>query len=481
MRKVQAAVGWSAVDVVVRNGVGFGVTIILARLLTPEDFGTIAILGIFLGIATLFIDGGFGEALIQSRSVTHKDESSVFFFNLAMGALISILLCLLAPWIASFYGLPNLRAIIVAMALRLFVSAFGSIHNALLMKKLEFSVIATVGGVSTVISGISGVTAALAGLGVWSLVIQAWTASVVTVILFWWLHSWRPALTFDSASIRRFFRFSGWLLVSGFMYQSYGNVYSMVIGKVHTAQDAGFYGQAHRLQQLVATILTRIVARVAFPAFSAANTDEAKLRRGMSKALTVTMFASVPMALSMSLFAEPIVRLLFGAQWFPAVPVLQVLGLSAMFVPMQMINISMLKALGRSDLNVRVMAIKFVSGLALLFLASPYGIVAIAWAFVVSYVFNLFVNTHYTRVLLDYGTIRQLREVVPYILAALPMIGIAYLFQSVLGLQHLELLVTALPAGLVGYLLMCRLFRLKALEQIVGIVSRRASPSIPDV
>ena len=465
--------GWSAIDVLFRFGLGFGVTVVLARILVPEDFGAIAMLGIFTGIASLFIDGGFSQALIQNQSTTHEEESSVFLFNLLMGVLISIGLCLLAPVIAKFYGMPILRSLTFAMAANLALNALGSVHNALLVKKLGFSVLAKVGAIATSIGGVFGISAAVLNMGVWSLVIQIWVTSVVTVALLWLWHPWRPALVFQFSAIRRHFGFSGYLVISNLMYRIYGNLFAMVIGKVHSAQDAGFYGQANKLQQVASMVLTTVVSRVAFPMFSEADGDKERLRRGLAKALGATLFVSVPVALSLSLFAEPVVLILFGEKWRQAIPVVEVLGLSAMFMPMQMLNISVLKAMGRADLNFRVMVIKFVTGLALLLLAAPLGIVAIAWAFVLSNLINIFANTYYTNVLLAFGPLRQAREVGGYFLAALPLILVVIVFREIIGLRNWGLILTALPLGLLSYLIACRIARMAALDLVWQLIRRR--------
>lgn len=475
MSKVHSAVGWSAIDIMFRNGLGFVVTMILARILMPEDFGAIAMLGILTSIASLFVDGGFSQALIQNQSVTASDESSVFFFNLAMGGVISLGLCLLAPWVAVFYEMPSLRLITMAMAANLFLNAFGSVHNALLTKKLGFSVLAKVGATATLLGGVSGITAAVLGLGVWSLVIQIWVCSCVTVALLWFWHPWRPLMTFQFSAIRHHFRFSGYLVLSGLMYRIYGNLFALVIGKAHSVQDAGYYAQASKLQQLASTILTAVVSRVAFPSFSAANDDHDKLRRGLSKALGVTMFVSVPVSFSISLLAEPIVLLLFGNQWLPSVPIVKVLGLSAMLMPVHMLNISVLKAMGRSDLNFRVMLVKFIVGISLLLAASPMGLVAIAWAFVLSNVINFFVNTYYTKNLLSFGAARQIKIVWGYIAAAVPLALVIMMFQGIFGSQNSVLILVALPLGLMSYLISCMLLRLSAIDEIRQIVRQRRS------
>ena len=472
MSKIRGAVAWSALDVMFRSGFGFIVTVILARILMPEDFGIIAMLAIFMSLASLFVDGGFTQAIIQSQLVTHEDESSIFFFNLVMGAVFAIILCILAPWIASFYGQPILKNITMVLALNLFIGAFGSVHNALLSKKLDFKKIAKVGGIATLFSGMIALIAAWTGMGVWSLVIQSLSVTLLTSVFFWRVHAWRPLWFFSWHSIRKHFGFSGYLMISSFMNRVYGNIYGMVIGKAYSAQDAGYYTQAYTLQQLPITILTRVLSRVAFPVFSASNEDRDKLIRVFSKTLAATIFISVPVSVLMMLLSEAIVLFLFGDKWLPAAPVLQVLSLTAMLIPLQMINISLLKALGRTDLNVRVMIIKFITGLTMLFLASSYGLVAIAWAFVLANIVNTFANTFYINKLLDYGLVKQLRIVLPYVFASIPMVIVVEVFRNMVGLQGNMLLLISMPIAAMTYLVMCKIFQLEAIDYLLTMFKK---------
>ena len=398
-----------------------------------------------------------------------------------MGLLIGLALCLAAPWVAAFYHEPVLREITYAMALSLVINAFGSVHTSLLTKSLNFKVIAKVGTTASVLSGLIALLAAYNGLGVWSLVLQTLSASVLSVVMLWLWHPWRPSWAFSLQSVKSYWGFSGYLMLSGLLYRVYGNVFAMVIGRSYSAQDAGVYSQAQRLQKLPIDLLTSVIARVAFPVFSSSSEDKEKLVRGLSKALALTMFMSVPVAVWLLLLAEPLILTLFGSKWLPSAAVLQVLSLAAMFMPMQMLNVSMLKALGRTDLNVRIMIIKSVLGLGFLWLAIPYGIVVIAGAFSLSAVINVFINTHYTNKLLAYGIWRQLKDISSYILAGIPMVLIIVSVKMLFSLSvQMELLTAVLLSGS-GYLLVCWVARLGALEILLKIVKKEKSLDMTSV
>ena len=411
--KITQAVTWSAIDIFLRYGVGFFVMVWLMRTLEPAAFGKIAMLAIFTSMASLFIDGGLSQGLIQRQNATHTDESSIFYLNLLMGLLVGLILCLAAPWIAKFYHEPILQDITYVMALSLFVNAFGSVHTSILTKNLNFKVIAKVGTVVSILSGGVALLSAYNGLGVWSLVLQTLSASFLSIILLWLWHPWRPRWAFSLQSIKVFWKFSGYLMLSSFLYRIYGNIFAMVIGRSYTAHEAGFFSQAQRLQKLPMDLLTSIITRVAFPVFSSSAGDKEMLVRGLSKALALTMFMSIPVAVFLLLLAEPLVLTLFGEKWLPSAPILQVLSVAAMLMPIQMLNISMLKALGRTDLNVRIVVIKFLLGIGFLWVVIPYGIIAIAAAFSLSAVINVFINTYYTKKLLNYGGWQQIKGILP--------------------------------------------------------------------
>ena len=415
------AVFWSGADVFMRQGLQFFVSILLARLLSPEDFGVIAMLYVFIGVAGVFVDSGFSSALIQCQDTTATDESTVFFFNLAMGAMVAIVLCVAAPWIAIFFGLPILQGLSYVMALNLFIGAFGSIHGTLLTKALNFKVTMKVGGVATLFSGMLAIVLAWRGFGVWSLAWQQLMSSLITVVLLWCWHPWRPRLTFNLLSLRRLFRFGGFLMISGLLDTLYTRMYVVLIGKLFTTRDLGFYTRAESTQQLPLGILTNVLSRVAFPVFSAAATDPDKLARGLRKALMIIMLLNIPTMLGLAVVAEPLVVTLFGAKWLPSVPFLQVLCLAGVLWPLHVINLNALMAQGRSDLFFRIEIIKKCVGVFFLVLASQHSVMAIAWARVFAGVFAFFINAHYSGVLLSYGPWRQLRDITPFGLVAMSM------------------------------------------------------------
>ncbi len=430
--KSLSAIFWSGADVFLRQGLQFFVSILLARLLSPEDFGVVAMLYVFISLAAVFVDSGFSSALIQRQDTTITDESTVFFFNLGMGAMVAIALCLAAPWIAIFFELPILQNLTYVMALNLFIGAFGSIHTALLTKALNLKTIMKVGGVATLFSGLTAIVLAWRGFGVWSLAWQTLMSSLITVVLLWWWHPWRPHWVFNQHSLRRLFRFGGFMMVSALLDTLYTRLYAVLIGKLFSSKELGFYTRAESTQQLPVNLLANVLNRVAFPAFSAAALEPDKLARGLQKALLMIMMLNIPAMLGLSVVAEPLVVTLFGVKWLPSVPFLQVLCLAGVLWPLHVINLNALMALGRSDLFFRLEIIKKCVGLPLLVLASLHSVMAIAWIQVFLGVLGFFINAYYSGVLLGYGPWRQLRGILPFGLVGMVMALIVWLVGQLL-------------------------------------------------
>jgi len=456
-----------------RQGLQFFISILLARLLAPEDFGVIAMLYVFIGLAGLFIDSGFSSALIQRQDTTHTDESTVFFFNLGMGALMALALCAAAPWIATFFELPILQNLTYVMALNLFIGAFGSIHNTLLTKTLNFKTIMKVGGVATFCSGLLAIAMAWWGFGVWSLAWQTLLSSLITVSLLWWWHPWRPHWEFSLLSLSRLFRFGGFLMLSGLLDTVYTRLYAVLIGKFFSARELGYYTRAESTQQLPVSILTGVLNRVAFPVFSEAAVDPQRLARGLRKVLVAIMLLNIPAMLGLAVVAEPLVVTLFGAKWLPCVPFLQVLCLAGVLWPLHVINLNALMAQGRSDLFFRIEVIKKVVGVVLLVLASLHSVMAIAWLRLLLGVFSFFINAHYSGVLLGYGPWRQLRDILPYGGVAMVMaVSVGWAGHALHWPPAAELVALSV-LGATFYWVACRWLRLAAFDEVITMIRRR--------
>ncbi|MCX7088113.1 MAG: lipopolysaccharide biosynthesis protein [Methylococcales bacterium] len=472
---------WSGADIFMRQGLQFCVSIALARLLSPEEFGTIALLYLFTGIATAFVDSGFSTALIQRQVVTHTDESTVFWFNLAIGALVALGLWALAPFIATFFSLPILMPLTGLLALNIFLSAVGSIHGTLLTKHLNFRVQMKIGGFATLISGTLAITMAWYGYGIWALAAQTLAATSVTTLLLWCLSPWRPAWVFSTKSVRQLFGFGSYMLASSLLDIIYNRAYTVLIGHFFGVRELGFYNRADGTKQLPVGILTSIMARVALPIFSAAAQDKAQLRRGVQLALRGMMLINVPMMLGVAATAESLVLTLFGVKWLPSVSFLQVLSLGAVLWPLHVINLNVLMAQGHSHLFFRLEVIKKLLGTALLVAGTYYGVMGIAWSQVVFGVLAFFINAYYSQRFLGYGVFAQTRDFLGVLVISVLMAFAVYWVSIHAYLLPLHLLpavqlLLLIAIGLIIFVGLALVFRLTALRDVIGLIKRRKAP-----
>jgi teichuronic acid exporter len=465
---------WSAADVFLRQGLQLLVTIVLARLLSPEEFGTVALLSLFIGLSSVLVDSGFSSALIQKQNTTHEEESTVFWFNLAVGIFATMALCLAAPYIAAFYDKPILTNIVYATSLIIAVNASGSIHVALLTKRLDFLTQMKIGTIANSVSGVLAIFLAWQGFGIWSLVAQALSSSVLSSLLVWRLSSWRPKLQFEWASARGLFGFGGYMLTATLLDTLYSKGYSLLIGKFYGTRELGFYSQAENTKQFPANILSSILLRVAFPMLSAIANEKAKLQRATQLAIRSTMLLHIPMMLGLALVAGNFIKVMFGNQWLPAAHVLQVLCIAGIFWPLHAINVNVLLAQGHSKLILKLQIIKSILGIALLIIGARFGIMGIAWS-QVAFSFSCFLlNTHYTEIHLHYGPIQQLRDNLPVLLACIPMIIAVHILETYWEAVPIIKLITLVSLGAALFFGISYLTGIAALKDIQDLFSKKS-------
>ncbi len=466
---------WSAADVLLRQGLQLLVTIILARLLSPEEFGTIALLSLFIGLSTVIVDSGFSSALIQKQDATHTEESTVFWFNVAAGSLLTLVLWLSAPYIAAFYAKPGLTNIIYVISLVIAINSFGAIHVALLTKRLDFVTQLKIGTFATVISGIAAVILAWQGFGIWALVAQALISSLLNNLLLWTFNSWRPELSFRFSSARQLFGFGGYMVAATLLDTMYSKGYSLLIGKYYGTKELGFYSQAENTRQFPSSILSSIFLRVAFPMLSAISADKNKLQRGVQISIRSMMLVNIPMMLGLAVLADTFIAAVFGDRWLPAAPVLQILCLAGVLWPYHAINVSVLLAQGHSRLVFNLQLVKSILGIVLLVAGLQYGVTGIAWSQLALGCVGFLLNTHYTKLYLDYGALKQLRDNFPTILVSVPMIAVVYLVKTQWSAAPILKLSGLAAIGIVLFFMIVYLSRIAALKDMLNLLGKKAA------
>jgi teichuronic acid exporter len=464
--KTLHALSWSFLESAGVQGVRFIIGIILARLLFPEQFGLIGMLMIFIAVSQTFLDSGFGAALIQKREVTPIDTSSVFYFNILVGLLAAGLLCLAAPWIAAFYNQPILTPLTRALSLTIVINSFGMVQNTILTKQINFKGLTKISLTASILSGIIGVSLAAMGFGVWSLVVQQISSTFFRTIFLWFLYDWRPALIFKLKSLREMFGFGSRLMASGLLDQIFRNLYLLVIGKLFSATDLGFFTRAQTFGELPSQTLSGMVGRVTFPVFSTIQDDPARLKRGLKKALTTLVLVNFPMMIGIAAVARSLVLVLLTEKWAESIPYLQLLCLVGLMFPLHVINLNLLQALGRSGLFLRLEIIKKVMTVINIALTWRWGISAMIYGMMATSIISYYLNSYYTGVLIGYTIREQLRDLFPYLITAVLM-GIALFATGLLAFpNHWSMLLAQISTGIAIYVCLCWVFRLTAFMEI---------------
>ena len=470
-----SALFWSFFERVGQQGIQFVISIILARLLMPEEFGLIAMLAIFMAVAQSFLDSGFGSALIQKQDVTHIDECSIFYFNIFVGFVASGLLCMAAPWIAGFYNQPLLVPLTCALSLNLIINAVGLVQTTLLTKHIDFKTQLKVSVIATVLSGTIGVTMAFNGFGVWSLVAQSLSSNFFRTALLWVFNTWRPSLVFSFTALREMFAFGSHLLASGLLNTVFQNIYLMVIGKLFSPIALGFYSRAKGLQQLPVGNISGIVSRVTFTVFSSVQDDKPRLKRGVRKALTMLVMINFPMMVGLAIVAKPLVLVLLTEKWAPCIPYLQLLCVVGMLYPVHVINLNVLIAQGRSDLLFRIEILKKTMVLIAIAVTYRWGIPAMIYGQIVISCLGYFLNAYYTGKMLDYPITEQIQDLMPSLMVASIMGGGVYALKYASIDNQSALLLVQTMTGIVIYTGTCYIFRISSFMDAIEMVkSKRA-------
>lgn len=441
------------------QAVSLVVSIILARLLAPEAYGTIALAMVFINILQVFVDSGMGTALIQKKDADDLDFSSVFYFNIAACLVLYAGLFLAAPSIAQFYGDPALTALVRALSLTVVVSGVRNIQQSyvsrhLLFKRFFFS---TIG--STLASAVVGIAMAYAGFGVWALVGQSLSNVVTGTIILWATVPWRPRRMFSWQRLKSLLSFGWKLLVSSLLDTGYNNLRSLIIGKLYSSADLAYYNQGDKLPNLVITNINASIDSVLLPTMANEQDDPARVRSMTRRAIKTSTYVMAPLMMGLAACAEPLIRLILTEKWLPCVPFLRIFCITYMFWPIHTANLNAIKALGRSDLFLKLEIVKKIVGLTILLCTMRHGVMAMAYSLLLSSVLSQIINTWPNRKLLRYHYLNQLADILPALLLACAM-GLAVYCIQFLGWGDLPTLCVQIPVGAALYLAGSALLRL---------------------
>ena len=445
------------------------VSVLLARLLAPDDYGMIALVSVFTNIMYVFVDCGLSTALIQKKDADDLDFSSVFYFNFAVCVLIYLIMFIAAPYIAAFYKRPGLTPIVRVISLTLVLSGVKSVQQVYVSRNMLFRLFffSTIGG--TLFSAALGLWMAYAGFGVWALVAQQLSNTAIDTLILFLTVKWRPKKMFSWQRLKGLLSYGWRLLASSLLDTVYNNLRSLVIGRVYTSADLAYYNQGQYVPNTIAVNVDSSIDSVLFPAMSAVQDEPALIKDMTRNAIKMSVYIIAPLMMALAFCAEPIVRLFLTDKWLPCVPFLRISCITYMFYPIHTANLNALKALGRSDLYLRLEIIKKIMGLTLLLLTYHISVMAMAYSLILSSLLSQLINTWPNRKLLDYRYLEQLKDILPSILLAVFMGCCMWL----VNLAHLPDIVTLIIQILIGaavYLGGSALLKLDTFEYLWNVV-----------
>ncbi len=449
--------------------VSFLVSVVLARILAPEDYGTIALVTVFTAILQVFVDSGLGTALIQKKDADDLDFSSVFYFNFAMCLLLYAGMFIAAPYIAIFYEDMTLTPVIRVLSLTIVISGVKGIQQAyvsrnMLFKRFFFS---TIGG--TVFSAFLGIGLAYAGYGVWALVAQQLSNTIIDTLILWITVKWRPQKEFSWKRLRTLFSYGWKLLASSLLDTVYNNLRNLIIGKMYSSADLAYYNQGDKFPKIIVTNINTSIDSVLLPTMSNEQDDRKRIKSMTRRAIKTSTYVMAPLMMGLAFCAESIVKIVLTDKWMPCVPFLRLFCISYMFWPVHTANLNAIKAMGRSDWFLKLEIVKKIVGLFFLLSSMWFGVMAMAYSLLLSSILSQIINAWPNRQLLGYGYLEQVRDFAPGILLAVGM-GIGVYFIGFLPLPTIITLVIQIIAGAAIYIVASALLKLEEFEYLVGMI-----------
>ena len=449
--------------------VTFIVSIVLARILAPEDYGTIALVTVFTTILQVFVDSGLGTALIQKKNADDLDFSSVFYFNFVVCLVLYAAMFMAAPVIAKFYGDVTLTPIIRVISLTIVISGVKGIQQAYVSKNMLFKrfFFSTIGG--TIFSAFIGIGLAKAGYGVWALVAQQLSNTTVDTVILWITVRWRPRKNFSWERLKGLLSFGWKLLVSSLLDTCYNNLRNLIIGKMYSPSDFAFYNQGDKFPKLIVTNINTSIDSVLLPTMSSAQDDRERVKNMTRRAIKTSTYVMAPLMMGLAFCATPIVKLVLTDKWLPCVPFLRIFCITYMFWPVHTANLNAINAMGRSDWFLRLEIIKKIMGMAILLSTMWFGVMAMAYSLLLSSVLSQIINSWPNRKLLGYGYLEQVRDFAPGILLAVAM-GICVYLIGYISLPTIVTLGIQILAGATFYIGISAILKLEEFEYLLGMI-----------
>ena len=449
--------------------VTFVVSIILARILMPKDYGSVALVTVFTTILQVFVDSGLGTALIQKKDADDLDFSTVFYFNFMMCIVLYIGMFLIAPVIAGFYNDNSLTSIIRVISLTIVFSGVKGIQQSYVSRNMLFKrfFFATLGG--TVFSAIFGVVLAYTGFGVWAIVAQQLSNTAIDTLILWITVKWRPKKMFSWERLKGLFSFGWKLLVSSLLDTVYNNLRNLIIGKFYSSADLAYYNQGDKFPKLIVTNINNSIDSVLLPTLSNVQDDRNRVKNMTRRAIKTSTYIMAPLMMGLAFCATPIVRLILTEKWFLCVPYLRIFCITYMFWPIHTANLNAINAMGRSDYFLKLEIAKKTIGMILLFSTMRFGVMVMAYSLLVSTVSSMIINSWPNKTLLGYSFKEQMIDIFPGIFLAFLM-GIIISLIRLLELSDIVTLVLQIPLGAISYIGLSVIFKVESFEYLWNTV-----------
>lgn len=476
--KKQAVSGmtWTFAQQFSTQGIGFIISVVLARLLLPAEFGIIGMVAIFMGIGGALVDSGLASSLIRTPDANEEDFSTVFYFNIIGSIIFYFVLYTSAPLIASFFNQPILKNITRVYGITFIINAFSTIQLTRLTQKMDFKTQMLVSVPALVGGGSLGIVLAYMGYGVWSLVWMRLLQSFLSTLQLWIVTKWKPSLIFNVVKFKYHFKFGYKLLLSGLLDTVFMNIYTIIIGKLFLPAQLGFYIRSSSVVQLPVENISGALNKVTYPLFASIKDEDERLKSVYKQIMQMVTFLIAPTLIIMGVLATPLFRFVFTDKWLPAVPYFQILCIAGIIYPFHLYNLNILNVKGRSDLFLKLEIVKKTLMVVAILISIPFGMYGLLWGMVISSALGLFINAHYSGKFINYNGFEQIKDVLPILLAAI----IAGVFT--LGLDQIMInfkakdifrILLGTLVGLLSYWSIAVIFKLQSINDLKTIIIKK--------
>lgn len=472
--KTKKGLIWSALGNVANQGIRFILGLVLARLLSPDAYGVVGMLTIFICVISIFIDCGFSQALIAKQDRTKIDFSTEFWFNVGVGILGYLILFIISPFVADFYKMPILSPILKVIGLGVIVNSLCVVQSAQLSIRLDFKTSAKISVISQCASGVIGIIFAYYGFGVWALVIQQLMGSVLNACCLWIIVRWLPSFEFSRESFRYLWSYGSKVLVSSLITQIHDNIYPLIIGKFYTSASLGLYSRAQAFAALPSSNIAGVLGNVTFPVLCSVNDDKDRLASVYRNLVRLSAFIVFPLMLGMLVLSAPLVHVLLNAQWYDCIPLLQVLCLAMIWQPISLVNLNLLKAAKRTDVMLKLDIVKRGVGLVILVVTCQISVYAIAVGYAFLALFSVILNTVCTSHVLKVSFVTQMKDIISIFANSVVMAGLVYCLSFSVTNDFL-LIGLGVVVGCLYYIFSGNLFFKEEMQNVIYMLKKKTN------